>query len=59
MAVGRAEVVRDALLAAYGDGARGYHDLRHLTEVLDRLDEPVVERRAFRAAAGAAGRLVP
>ena len=34
-----ADGVRDALLAAYGDGARGYHDLRHLTEVLDRLDE--------------------
>jgi predicted metal-dependent HD superfamily phosphohydrolase len=32
-------VERDALLAAYGDPARGYHDLLHLTEVLDRLDE--------------------
>ena len=31
--------VRDALLAAYGDAARGYHDVRHLAEVLDRLDE--------------------
>jgi predicted metal-dependent HD superfamily phosphohydrolase len=31
--------LRDALLAAYGDPARGYHDTRHLTEVLDRLDE--------------------
>jgi predicted metal-dependent HD superfamily phosphohydrolase len=30
--------VRDELLAAYGTG-RGYHDLRHLTEVLDRIDE--------------------
>jgi predicted metal-dependent HD superfamily phosphohydrolase len=30
---------RDALLSAYGDPARGYHDLVHLTEVLDRLDE--------------------
>jgi predicted metal-dependent HD superfamily phosphohydrolase len=30
---------RDALLAAYGDPARGYHDLLHLTEVLDRIDE--------------------
>lgn len=29
----------DALLDAYGDRARGYHDLRHLTEVLDRLEE--------------------
>lgn len=31
--------VRDALLAAYADPARGYHDTRHLTEVLDRLVE--------------------
>ncbi|MGI8645706.1 MAG: HD domain-containing protein [Nocardioides sp.] len=31
--------VRDALVAAYADPARGYHDTRHLTEVLDRLDE--------------------
>ena len=31
--------LRDALLAAYADPARGYHDTRHLTEVLDRLDE--------------------
>ncbi|MDX6357982.1 MAG: hypothetical protein QOH37_1036 [Nocardioidaceae bacterium] len=30
---------REALLAAYGDPARGYHDLLHLTEVLDRIDE--------------------
>jgi len=31
--------LRDALLAAYADPSRGYHDTRHLTEVLDRLDE--------------------
>lgn len=31
--------VRDALLAAYADPARGYHDTLHLSEVLDRLDE--------------------
>lgn len=31
--------VRDALLAAYAHPARRYHDTRHLTEVLDRLDE--------------------
>ncbi len=31
--------VRDQLVAAYADPARGYHDLRHLTEVLERLDE--------------------
>ena len=37
--VARADTVRDALLEAYGDTARGYHDLRHLTEVLERLEE--------------------
>src|SRR3954468_869761 len=31
--------VRDELAAAYADPSRGYHDIRHLTEVLDRLDE--------------------
>jgi predicted metal-dependent HD superfamily phosphohydrolase len=31
--------VCDELLAAYTDPSRGYHDTRHLTEVLDRLDE--------------------
>jgi predicted metal-dependent HD superfamily phosphohydrolase len=31
--------LRDSLLAAYSDPARGYHDVRHLAEVLDRLDE--------------------
>lgn len=31
--------VRDDLLAAYAEPSRGYHDLRHLSEVLDRLDE--------------------
>ena len=31
--------VRDALLAAYGDPTRGYHDRQHLTEVIDRVDE--------------------
>lgn len=31
--------LRDAVLAAYADPARGYHDTLHLTEVLDRLDE--------------------
>ncbi len=30
---------RDALVTAYGDPVRGYHDLLHLTEVLDRIDE--------------------
>jgi predicted metal-dependent HD superfamily phosphohydrolase len=31
--------LRDELLAAYGDPGRGYHDTRHLAEVLERLDE--------------------
>ena len=31
--------VRDELVAAYADPSRGYHDTRHLTEVLDRLAE--------------------
>jgi predicted metal-dependent HD superfamily phosphohydrolase len=31
--------VRDALLAAYADPSRGYHDSLHLAEVLTRLDE--------------------
>lgn len=31
--------VRDALLSAYAEPTRSYHDQRHLSEVLDRLDE--------------------
>src|SRR3954470_15241831 len=31
--------VRDELAAAYAAPSRGYHDVRHLTEVLDRLEE--------------------
>lgn len=31
--------LRDELLAAYAAEGRSYHDTRHLTEVLDRLDE--------------------
>jgi predicted metal-dependent HD superfamily phosphohydrolase len=38
--------VRDELLAAYGTG-RGYHDLRHLTEVLDRLDDLAAAGEGF------------
>jgi predicted metal-dependent HD superfamily phosphohydrolase len=34
-----AEPLRDELVAAYADPSRGYHDTRHLSEVLDRLDE--------------------
>jgi predicted metal-dependent HD superfamily phosphohydrolase len=31
--------LRDELLAAYAEPSRGYHDTRHLTEVLERLFE--------------------
>jgi predicted metal-dependent HD superfamily phosphohydrolase len=31
--------LRDELAAAYADPSRGYHDTRHLGEVLNRLDE--------------------
>lgn len=31
--------LRDRLVAAYEESHRGYHDLQHLTEVLERLDE--------------------
>ena len=43
------DALRDALLAAYGDAGRGYHDLRHLAEVLDRLDELATHGERFRA----------
>ena len=33
------EALRRELIAAYGAPDRGYHDLRHLSEVLTRLDE--------------------
>ncbi len=33
------EELREALVAAYSDAQRDYHDLRHLGEVLARLDE--------------------
>jgi predicted metal-dependent HD superfamily phosphohydrolase len=39
--------LRDALLAAYADPSRGYHDTRHLTEVLDRLDELAAAGESF------------
>lgn len=51
-----AEGVRDRLLAAYADPARGYHDTRHLDEVLARVEEllaahPVPDPLAVRLAA--------
>ena len=42
-----AEDVRDALLAAYADPSRGYHDALHLTEVLDRLDDLAAAGEVF------------
>ncbi|MBS43948.1 MAG: hypothetical protein CMH83_12455 [Nocardioides sp.] len=39
--------MRDRLLAAYAEPTRGYHDQRHLTEVLDRLDELAAAGVAF------------
>ena len=44
--------VRDELLAAYGSPGRSYHDMRHLAEVLDRLDDlgcddPAVQQAAW------------
>jgi predicted metal-dependent HD superfamily phosphohydrolase len=42
-----AEAVRDRLLEAYGDAARGYHDQQHLAEVLDRLDELAAAGETF------------
>jgi predicted metal-dependent HD superfamily phosphohydrolase len=41
--------VRDALLAAYADPSRGYHDTLHLAEVLDRLSELAEAGVAFDA----------
>ena len=36
---GSPDRLRGSLEAAYADPARGYHDLQHLTEVLDHVDE--------------------
>ena len=41
------EELRDALLSAYARPERTYHDLRHLAEVLDRLDELADAGTAF------------
>lgn len=51
-----AEGLRDALVAAYREPHRGYHDDRHLAEVLDCLDlllaeHPVADPTAVRLAA--------
>lgn len=44
-----AEDLRDQVLAAYADPSRGYHDTRHLGEVLDRLDELAAHGAAYDA----------
>ncbi len=44
-----AEALRSALVAAYGGADRDYHDLRHLAEVLERLDELAEHGVAFDA----------
>ena len=41
--------VRDELVAAYADPSRGYHDTRHLSEVLDLLDELAASGAAYDA----------
>lgn len=50
-----AETLRTELLAAYGSSDRSYHDLRHLDEVLARLDDlievPGADDTAVRLAA--------
>lgn len=38
--------LRDRLIEAYADPARGYHDTRHLVEVLDRLDTLLAQPEA-------------
>ena len=42
-----AESLRDELVAAYADPSRHYHDVRHLTEVLERLDALAAAGVAF------------
>jgi predicted metal-dependent HD superfamily phosphohydrolase len=42
-----AAALRDELLAAYGEAGRHYHDTRHLTEVLERLDQLADEGTHF------------
>ena len=45
-----AQGLRDELVAAYADPQRGYHDHRHLSEVLDRLDELAAAGTSYDAA---------
>jgi predicted metal-dependent HD superfamily phosphohydrolase len=43
----QAAPLRDELVAAYADPSRHYHDERHLSEVLERLDELAADGTAF------------
>ena len=54
-----AHAVRDELIAAYSHPNRGYHDTRHLAEVLDRLDELARAGTQVRPAPGRARGVVP
>ena len=45
-----AEELREALLTAWAEPRRGYHDVQHLSEVLDRLDELATALRFDRVA---------
>jgi predicted metal-dependent HD superfamily phosphohydrolase len=47
--------LRDRLEAAYGDGTRGYHDLRHLDEVLAHVGELLTPEDPCREAVLLAG----
>jgi len=42
--------IRERLVSAYDDPARGYHDLRHLAEVLEHLDDLVPDDHPARDA---------
>ena len=42
--------VRDRLVARYADPARGYHDVQHLTEVLEHVELLLADEPADRAA---------
>lgn len=54
VALGEHTEVRDRLVTAYADPGRGYHNLRHLREVLDHVDRlagPGIDRQAVVLAA--------
>ncbi len=47
--------LRERLLAAYRDPARGYHDARHLAEVLEHVESLLADGAEGPGGAGAAG----